>query len=188
MNFNIKMFKDAISATSKVIYDKYNDFKENESFNKQINREKENVNLLTQYYYFFSDPIHIIDNIYLGSAFNAACYYKLKESYNIKIIINVTKEISNYYPDDFTYKNYCLLDLNEDSIKDYLDDAYEFIEKNKNNNILIHCYMGASRSASILTYYIMKKYNVNYDVALSFIEEKRKIVNINSKFAQELNK
>ena len=43
-----------------------------------------------------------------GSAYNAASYYDLKEK-NIKMILNVTSEISEYYPDDFEYHNiYCL--------------------------------------------------------------------------------
>ena len=175
-----------IYATYKVLYDKITNYNNV----KNIIRLNSNIDKITQINCFFSDPIHIIDNIYLGSAFNAASYYKL-EKYNIKTIINVTSEISNYYPDNFEYKNYLILDINEDSIEGYLEDSYNYINKNlypieDNKNILIHCFMGASRSASILTYYIMKKYNKSFDEAVNFISNKRNIVNLNTTFADEI--
>lgn len=178
-----------IYATCKVIYDKIVNF-DNTRTIKRINND---IDKMTQISYFFGDPIHIIDNIYLGSAFNAASYYKLKETYNIKIIMNITNEITNYYPDDFEYKNYSVLDINEDSIEKYFDDSYNFINNNlhlieDNHNILIHCFMGASRSASIITFYLMKKYGKTFDEALDFIQNKRKIVNINTTFADEIKK
>ena len=43
------------------------------------------VGLYGEYYTFWNDPTYIIDNIYLGSAFNAASYQTLKK-YNIKYI------------------------------------------------------------------------------------------------------
>ena len=80
--------------------DRLNDYEEiidvngftDESSNKRIFKK---VSLYEEYAWFFGSPSHIIDNIYLGSAFNAASYYDLKES-NIKMILNVTKEISEY--------------------------------------------------------------------------------------------
>ena len=186
MDYITKYTTNIFTATAKVIYDKYNDYCKNDSFNSKTNRLNNNINLLTQASYFFGDPIHIIDNLYLGSAYNAASYYKLKDIYNIKLIINATKEISNYYPNDFEYKNYDLLDINDDSITEHLEDAYNFITKNKDKNILVHCFMGASRSASLISYYIMKKYDKSLEETIDFITERRKIININTTFAQEL--
>ena len=51
-------------------------------------------NLFTHY--------HIIDNIYIGNACNAADYYTMK-NLNITHIVNVSQEISNYFPEDFNY-------------------------------------------------------------------------------------
>jgi protein-tyrosine phosphatase len=188
MSSIIKYSTNAISAFGRIIYDKYFDYIDNESFNADTKRMVKQHSFFKQMTYFFSDPVHIIDNIYLGSAFNAASYYKLKEIYKINIIINVTNEISNYYPEHFIYKNYNLYDINEDSITNFLDESYNFIEQNKDKQILIHCFMGASRSASIVSYYIMKKYNKNLEDTLDYIVEKRNIVNINNTFAEELKK
>jgi len=54
------------------------------------------------------------------------------------------------------------------------------------NNILIHCYMGSSRSATIIVLYLMDKYKYTLDKALKFIKEKRDIVNINTQFVENL--
>jgi atypical dual specificity phosphatase len=143
---------------------------------KQItgkNSDGENVDVVrlfprpsvwSQLVVFFKSPTHIIDNIYLGSAFNAASYYKLKKL-NIGLVINMTREISMYYPNDFIYKQYDLYDNNRESIKEYLEkalaDIYDYQKQNPEKNILIHCFMGASRSATLVAYYLMREFNID---------------------------
>ena len=156
-----------------------------ENKNKRIFKK---IGIYEEYSWFFGKPSHIIDNIYLGSAFNAASYYDLKES-NIKVILNVTKEISEYYPDEFTYFHYDIYDNNMESIGEYLEKAYQDIKKYQkeyDGNILIHCYMGASRSASIVIYYLMRKHNYTFDHALEFIKTKRPVVNPTFKLTKDL--
>ena len=142
------------------------------------------------YSVFFDEPTFIIDNIYLGSAFNAASYDCLI-SYDIKLVINVTSEITNYYPDTFSYLRYDLYDNNNQSIEKYLEDAYQNIiefQKDHDGNIFIHCYMGASRSASLVIYYLMKKYKYSFDDALEYIKSKRHIINPTFRFTKDLAK
>lgn len=148
-----------------------------------------------EYATFYGNPTFIIDNIYLGSAFNAASYETLKEL-NIKLIINTTAEISNYYPDEFQYIRYRLYDNNKHRIKKYLEEAFndikEYQNNNKNGNILIHCFMGASRSASLVIYYIMKTLKhkdgkpYSFDDAVQYIREKRIIVNPTFRLTKDL--
>lgn len=149
--------------------------------------------LYEEYSFFFDKPTHIIDNIYLGSAFNAASYYVLKEL-NIKTIVNVTKEISHYYPSEFEYTRFDIYDNNEQSIAKYLDQSYQYIKQRTDGNILVHCYMGSSRSASVVIYYItktLKKENGQYytfDEALEYVKKKRGIVNPTFRFTKDLAK
>jgi hypothetical protein len=182
---------NSILACYRVFYDKtYDYFFKQPSYQKieriyPINTYYDYFyNIINQYYYFFSNPTHIIDNIYLGSAFNSASYYTLK-NLNIKKIINVTKEITPYFNENFEYKVYKLYDNNHDNISDYLEDSYEYIN-NTNDNILVHCYMGSSRSASIVIYYLMKKYDMTLEDSIKFVKEKRNIVNLTTKFKDEL--
>ena len=145
----------------------------------EITRFYSRISTYEQLVSFFEPPTHIIDNIYLGNAYNAAYYYGLKKN-NIKMIINVTKEISKYYPEYFTYYQYELYDNNHDNIKDFLDDANKNIkdfQENKKGNILIHCFMGASRSASVVLYYLMKN-KINEDTNKLYTLNEALIFNI----------
>jgi protein-tyrosine phosphatase len=154
------------------------------------NRILPETGFIEQHGWFFDNPTHIIDNIYLGSAYNAASYYVLKEM-NIGAIFNITNEIRNYYPDDFIYNRCPLNDNNKDTIIHHLDTIYNLIiqyqTQNKESNILIHCYMGRSRSATIVLYYLMKKYNYDsINDAINFIIGKRPIVNPTFKLTNDL--
>lgn len=191
-----------IIAPIKVVCDKsyeyiyyyfYEYFKEEDKI--EIDRIYKRISTYKQVISFFDQPTYIIDNIWLGNARNAASFYDLKEK-NIKLIINVTNEISNYYPKEFEYINYEINDNNKDTILNYLQNSLKKIrEFQKNNNqdqILIHCFMGASRSASILIYYIIKtlknddgsEYTLNQ--ALNYLKEKRNIINPSEKFILDL--
>ena len=150
--------------------------------------------LYDEYSTFYGGPTHIIDGLYLGSAFNAASYDTLK-NLNIKVIINATSEISNYYPDDFIYLRYSLYDNNKTRIINYLENSFNDIQhhqKNTPGNILIHCFMGASRSASIIIYYLMKTQKnkdgtpMNFDDAFKFIRNMRCIVNPTFRLTKDL--
>lgn len=152
------------------------------------------VGYYTEYSSFWKEPTHIVDNIYLGSAYNAASFNTLKNR-NIKVIMNATTEISDYYPDDFTYLRYKLYDNNKHSIKKYLEKSYEdikFHQENTQGNILIHCFMGASRSASIVLYYLMRTQKkedntyFSFDDAVSFLKEKRIVVNPTFRLTKDL--
>ena len=178
----------------------YDDIVEVKNYEERMNKNRKrifkHVGLINEYSSFFSHPTLIIDNIYLGSAYNAASYYTLKDL-NIKVIINVTKEISLYYPNEFIYESYDLYDNNLESIYQHLEKAYQDIkryQKTTNGNILIHCYMGASRSASVVLYYLMKEMkhkdgtNYSHDDAIKFLKKKRPVINPTFRLTMDLAK
>jgi protein-tyrosine phosphatase len=192
MNY-INFFKSNIY----VFYDRLKSFTIEDSKSNIENIETKRLFIpvpkLDQIITFYSQPTHIIDNIYLGSAYNASHYDTLINN-NIKLILNITTEISNYYEslDNFIYKNYKINDNNKESIKKYLLDTYEIInlfqlQNNNNNNILIHCFMGASRSVSVVIYYLMKKHNMSLANSIIYIKKKRQIINPTILFYKELN-
>lgn len=148
------------------------------------------VGIYNEYAMFWSHPTHAIDNIYLGSAFNAASYDTLKDL-NIKMIINATTEISNYYEnsEEFKYLRYKLYDNNKHSIKKYLEKSFGDIksfQQTNSGNILIHCFMGASRSASIVLYYLMRTKHYSFDDAIAYLKNKRITVNPTFRLTKDL--
>lgn len=52
--------------------------------------------------------------------------------------------------------------------------------------MLVHCYLGISRSPTLVTMYIMRKYNLNMEKALWKIKSKRRQVNPNAGFIKQL--
>lgn len=206
---------DHIKTSSKIVYDKTADavsyymskeIKEEgeEEKNTQHTIEFEDSNnngriyqtvgYVDSYRGFITEPTLIVDNIYLGSAYNAASFNTLKRL-NINVIINATAEIRNYFPNDFEYYRYSLYDNNGDGINKYLDDSFNKIKHHQDNtsgNILVHCFMGASRSVSIIVNYIMKTMknndgtNYTFEEALQFIKNKRPIVNPTHKLAGDI--
>jgi protein-tyrosine phosphatase len=152
-------------------------------------RVKPDCGKIEQFTSMLRDPIHIIDKIYLGNAVNAASYYKLKDA-NIGLIINVTSEITNFYEDQFEYLRYPILDNGKEKISDYLLDSYnniiEYMATHPDQNILVHCYMGASRSVSIIVFYMMKHYDMNFDDAFNIVSSKKEIANISTRFRDDI--
>ncbi len=139
------------------------------------------------------EPTHIVDNIYLGNAYNASNYSCLYEK-NIKLVINITEEIPNYYSDesDIDYYNVTIKDLNNNHISDYLTVTIKKIHnfytnsKETEQNILVHCFMGSSRSATIVVAYLAKYHNMSIDQAIQYCKDKRDLVNINTTFYNDL--
>lgn len=136
---------------------------------------------------FFSNANYILDNIYLGSSYNASNWNLLADN-NITNIINVTNNIPNFFENenDIKYLNITKNDDGEDLFtKKELEKTYEFI-CNNNDNILIHCVFGRSRSVTIVLYYIIKKYNISLEEALSFLKDKRYYINPSLVFLNNL--
>ena len=78
-------------------------------------------------------------------------------------------------------------------LRSYIDTpmieiSYDIIDSVVNNNekILIHCMAGISRSVSMIIYYLMRKYNINYDASRIFIKNQRSIINPNISFQTQL--
>lgn len=155
---------------------------------KRMNEIKTTV--LGNLYNLTIEPTHIIDNIYLGNAYNASNYSNLKKL-NIGLIINITNEIPNYYKNDFKYLNIKIDDKNGCNIRQHFSKVLDKINSfNDNNldkkNILIHCFMGSSRSATLSCIYISDKYGKNIEESISYVKKKRPVVNINVTFIENM--
>lgn len=138
------------------------------------------INSLLTFY-----PIHIIDNLYLGSSVTAAFYKGLK-SHNIKHIINITEHSRNYFPEEIDYLTIKIEDQEDEKITPYLDKTCDYIKQNKNDNILIHCHWGRSRSVALILNYLINEKNKDLTESILLLKEKRPGVSINKKFIEEI--
>jgi protein-tyrosine phosphatase len=178
-----------IIATIKLAYNKTKEYINNpyETTTTEDRYYNDRMSIYDQYISIKGKPTHIIDGIYLGSAHNAANYEILKEE-KIEIILNITKDIYNYYPEEFKYYKYEINDDDKSDIDNILEETYNILKNNKDKKILVHCLMGASRSCSVVLYYLMNEYKMKLEEAIEYIKKKRDIINPNMRFIRILER
>ncbi|XP_057687711.1 protein phosphatase Slingshot homolog 1 isoform X2 [Corythoichthys intestinalis] len=129
----------------------------------------------------------IFDHVYLGSEWNASNLEELQET-GVGYILNVTREIDNFFPGTFSYHNVRVYDEEATDLLAHWNDTYNFIVKAKKNysKCLVHCKMGVSRSASTVIAYAMKEYGWSLEKAYNFVKERRSITRPNPSFMRQL--
>lgn len=132
-------------------------------------------------------PSQIIEGLYLGTEYNASNKQELDEL-NVKLIVNVTEEVENFFPEFFRYHVISLKDRPTSELKPHFSDAIKAIDAalNKGEGVLVHCQRGVSRSATIVIAYLMKYKNMPRQEALRFAKAQRPIVRPNEGFEEQL--
>ncbi|XP_028271371.1 protein phosphatase Slingshot homolog 3 isoform X2 [Parambassis ranga] len=132
-------------------------------------------------------PSKIFDYLYLGSEWNAANFEELQKN-NVGYILNVTREIDNFFPESLTYMNIRVYDVEKTDLLSHWTDTYNFINTARKSGqaVLVHCKMGVSRSASTVIAYAMKQYHWPLDVALAYVRDRRPVVKPNEGFMKQL--
>ncbi|XP_029018060.1 protein phosphatase Slingshot homolog 1 isoform X2 [Betta splendens] len=129
----------------------------------------------------------IFDHVYLGSEWNASNLEELQET-GVGYILNVTREIDNFFPGTFSYHNVRVYDEEATDLLAHWNETYNFIVKAKKSHskCLVHCKMGVSRSASTVIAYAMKEYGWSLEKAYNFVKQKRSITRPNPGFMRQL--
>ncbi|XP_047449240.1 protein phosphatase Slingshot homolog 2 isoform X2 [Mugil cephalus] len=132
-------------------------------------------------------PTEIFDHVYLGSEWNASNLEELQNS-GVRYILNVTREIDNFFPGMFEYHNIRVYDEEATNLLEYWNETYKFITKAKKAGAkcLVHCKMGVSRSASTVIAYAMKEYGWDLDTALDYVKVRRTVTKPNPSFMKQL--
>lgn len=132
-------------------------------------------------------PSEIFPYLYLGSEWNASNLEELQKN-RVTHILNVTREIDNFFPETFKYLNIRVLDEESTNLLPYWKETHSFISsaKRQGTNVLVHCKMGVSRSASTVIAYAMKEYEWTLEQALKHVKERRSIVQPNAGFLRQL--
>uniref|UniRef100_UPI0037E74823 protein phosphatase Slingshot homolog 2 n=1 Tax=Semicossyphus pulcher TaxID=241346 RepID=UPI0037E74823 len=132
-------------------------------------------------------PTEIFEHVYLGSEWNASNLEELQNS-GVRYILNVTREIDNFFPGLFEYHNIRVYDEEATNLLEYWNETYKFISKARKAGAkcLVHCKMGVSRSASTVIAYAMKEYGWNLDTAFEYVKKKRAVTKPNPSFMKQL--
>ncbi|CAL5337737.1 unnamed protein product [Camellia sinensis] len=79
-------------------------------------------------------------------------------------------------------------DREDVNIAQYFDECFNFIDEAKRTGggVLVHCFVGRSRSVTIVVAYLMKKHNMSASEALDLVRSKRPMASPNSGFMLQL--
>nr|XP_057944286.1 protein phosphatase Slingshot homolog 2b [Doryrhamphus excisus]XP_057944287.1 protein phosphatase Slingshot homolog 2b [Doryrhamphus excisus] len=132
-------------------------------------------------------PTQIFDHVFLGSEWNASNLEELQNS-GVQYILNVTREIDNFFPGLFEYHNIRVYDEEATDLLAYWNDTYKFISRAKKagSKCLVHCKMGISRSAATVIAYAMKEYGWDLRKAFDYVKERRAVTKPNPSFMRQL--
>nr|XP_017509275.2 protein phosphatase Slingshot homolog 3 isoform X1 [Manis javanica] len=129
----------------------------------------------------------IFPHLYLGSEWNAANLEELQRN-RVSHILNMAREIDNFYPERFIYHNVRLWDEESARLLPHWKETHRFVEaaRAQGTRVLVHCKMGVSRSAATVVAYAMKQYGWSLEQALHHVQELRPVARPNPGFLRQL--
>lgn len=117
----------------------------------------------------------ILKNLFLGDVLDAA-NHKTLQSLNIRCILIIAKEIPPFHSRGFTYMKINAHDHAQFDIKKQFRETLPFINRQiDKGGVLVHCYDGVSRSATIVIAYLMRYKNMSLQKALDYVKSRRNI-------------
>ena len=135
--------------------------------------------------FHFNNIDEMFDNIWLGNNSAATDIKDLKKKGIKKILTVMNQDGPNYMPEDgFIHKKYNIIDSNDQNIIQYFGECLKFMEGEE--KVLVHCWAGACRSATIVIAYVMWKKKMKYKDASQYVKDKRFIVYPNFGFRKQL--
>ncbi|XP_074951213.1 protein phosphatase Slingshot homolog 3 [Phalacrocorax aristotelis] len=133
-------------------------------------------------------PSRVFPHLYLGSEWNAANLEELQQN-RVTHILNVAREIDNFFPALFTYMNVRVYDEETAQLLPHWNDTFLFLSRVRasGGRALVHCRMGLSRSAATVLAYAMKEFGWPLERALRHVQHCRPGVLPNPGFMRQLD-
>ena len=99
---------------------------------------------------------------------------------------------NGFYPDDFAYATCAVRDAPDADIGAHFDFCFDFIRdalaRADGGGVLVHCFRGKSRSATICAMYMMRALGISYDEAMTAVRAVRPAEAPNSGFERALRR
>jgi hypothetical protein len=151
-----------------------------EVINKITNRPKDCI-----------DASRILKNLFLGSYEHAASLEDGLKLLGITHVLSIGNldQMPSKFPHKFQYLQIELDDAKSARIENHFEKALKFIKKaleTENNNVLVHCWAGVSRSATIIMAYLIKHYCLTYTESFETVRKARHWVSPNQGFREKL--
>lgn len=128
----------------------------------------------------------VVENLYIASQ-DGAHNYKELTGKKITRILNVATGVTNAFPKKFLYKTVEILDLPEENITVYFPQLFAFIEQGLKDGVtLVHCNAGISRSATVVTAFLMHTKKLSLEQAFLLVKSARSATRPNAGFWKQL--
>ncbi|XP_033371021.1 protein phosphatase Slingshot homolog 3 isoform X2 [Parus major] len=133
-------------------------------------------------------PSRVFPHLFLGSEWNAANLEELQQN-RVTHILNVAREIDNFFPALFTYMNVRVYDEEAAELLPHWNNTFLFLSRVRaaGGRALVHCRMGLSRSAATVLAYAMKEFGWPLERALRHVQHCRPGVLPNPGFMRQLD-
>ncbi|KAK9278604.1 hypothetical protein L1049_028177 [Liquidambar formosana] len=136
-------------------------------------------------------PSSITGFLFIGGALAARSVYTLQHLRITHILCLCSNEIGqsdSQYPDLFEYKNFSIFDNEDTDISDIFEEASNFIDhvEQTGGRVLVHCFEGRSRSATLILAYLMLRKNFTLLEAWNTLKQVHRRAQPNDGFARIL--
>nr|XP_018674211.1 PREDICTED: dual specificity protein phosphatase PHS1-like isoform X1 [Musa acuminata subsp. malaccensis] len=136
-------------------------------------------------------PSLVTNNLFIGGALTARSMYTLQYlgiTHILCLCSNETGQSESQYPDLFQYKNFSIGDEEDTDISDIFEEASDFIDhvEQSGGKVLVHCFEGKSRSATVVLAYLMLRKGYTLSEAWNTLKKVHRRAQPNDGFAKIL--
>ncbi|KAL4134440.1 hypothetical protein PRIC2_004740 [Phytophthora ramorum] len=131
--------------------------------------------------------VDVVSGLFIGS-YGAANNFEALKQAEITHVLCVSPSLSLKYPEEFTYLRLEVADLSSVKISVFFGEALSFIDSalSAGGKVLVHCFMGRSRSATIVLAYLIARHALTLSDALRELRRVRPQAQPNTGFYKEL--
>lgn len=143
--------------------------------------------LLRQHLRDDAEPNRVAEGLYIGSI-GAAFSRDILLREGVTHVLTVANALLPRFPDAFEYRVVPVLDSPDCDIAALFDECIAFIDAAlaSGGRVLVHCFAGRSRSASVVLAYLMRVHGMALADALEHLRAVRPVVCPNSGFMRQL--
>ncbi|KAM2033059.1 hypothetical protein ACFX1T_015004 [Malus domestica] len=136
-------------------------------------------------------PSRVTSCMFIGGALAARSVFTLQRLEITHVLCLCSNEIGqadSQFPDLFEYKNFAICDNDDTNISTIFDEAIGFIDRveQKRGKVLVHCFEGKSRSATLVLAYLMLRKNCTLLEAWTSLKQVHRRAQPNDGFAKIL--
>ncbi|XP_075662731.1 dual specificity protein phosphatase PHS1 isoform X1 [Castanea sativa] len=136
-------------------------------------------------------PSSVTSSLFIGGAMAARSVFTLQHLGINHILCLCSNEIGqsdSQFPDLFEYRNFSIRDSEDENISSIFEEASNFIDhvEQKGGRVLVHCFEGRSRSATLVLAYLMLRKNLTLLEAWNGLKRVHRRAQPNDGFAKVL--